>query len=63
MHTVTRLFALHFDTVSRRYTGEVAVVRPDGREERVEASILGHPGWAHERIARQLIGAARMQAL
>lgn len=62
MHPVTRLQMLRFDPVSRRYTGEVALVRADGSEGTVRASVLGHPGWPLERIARMLMGAARMQA-
>jgi hypothetical protein len=53
---------LRFDPVSRRYTGEVAFTRADGSERAVRASVLGHPGWPLERIARMLIGAARMRA-
>ncbi len=63
MHPLTRLVMLRFDTVTRRYIGDVAVTRPDGREETVRASVVGHPGWAHERVARLLIGAARMQTI
>jgi hypothetical protein len=62
MHPVTRLQMLRFDPVSRRYTGEVALTRADGSERTVCASVLGHPGWPLERVARMLIGAARMQA-
>lgn len=62
MHTVTRLQTLRFDPVSRRYTGYVALTRADGTRHTVRASVLGNPGWPLERIARMLIGAARMRA-
>jgi hypothetical protein len=61
MQAVSRLHSLRFDPVSRRYQGEVALTRADGREERVSATVIGHPRWPHERIARLLIGAARLQ--
>jgi hypothetical protein len=61
MQPVTRLLALRFDTVSRRYVGDVALTRTDGSERTVRASVIGHPGWSLERVARQLIGAARQQ--
>jgi len=62
MHSVSRLRSLRFDPVSRRYIGQVAVIRADGREETVSASVMGLPGWPLERVARQLMGAARQQA-
>lgn len=61
MQSISRLLTLRYDVVSRRYIGEVAVVRPDGTEGTVRTSVVGHPGWPHERIARMLIGAARLQ--
>ena len=61
MQSISRLLALRYDVVSRRYIGDVAVVRPDGAEATVRATVVGHPGWPHERIARMLIGAARLQ--
>jgi hypothetical protein len=61
MQPVTRVLALRFDTVSRRYTGDVALAKNDGSERMVRASVIGHPGWTLERVARQLIGAARQQ--
>ncbi|MDH3264456.1 MAG: hypothetical protein OEM24_10705 [Paracoccaceae bacterium] len=62
MHTVTRLQMLRFDPVSRRYTGDIALTRADGTERTVRATVLGNPGWPLERVARMLIGAARMRA-
>lgn len=62
MHSVTRLETLRFDPVSRRYVGDVALTRADGSRHLVRASVLGNPGWPMERVARMLMGAARMQA-
>lgn len=62
MHSVSRLLAVRFDTVSRRYTGQVAMTDARGNPVRVEASVIGHPRWPIERIARLLIGAAHLQA-
>ena len=62
MHPITRIQMLGFDPVSRRYTGEVAFTCADGSERSVRASVLGHPSWPLERIARMLIGAGRMRA-
>lgn len=61
MHSVTRLETLRFDPVARRYTGEVALTRTDGTRHTVRASVVGQPGWPVERVARLLLGAARMQ--
>lgn len=61
MHAMTRMHTVSFDTVSRRYHGEVALTRPDGSQLAVEASVIGHPQWPLERVARQLLGAARQQ--
>jgi len=61
MHSVTRLEALRFDPVARRYSGEVALTRADGTRHTVSASVLGHAGWPLERVARMLMVAARMR--
>jgi hypothetical protein len=61
MQPITRILALRFDAISRRYIGDVALFRQDGSERTVRASVIGHPGWPLERVARQLIGAARLQ--
>ncbi len=60
MNAASRLLALRFDAISRRYVGDVLLVGPDGREQTVSASVHGQPGWSMERVARMLIGAARM---
>jgi hypothetical protein len=62
MHSVTRLKMFQFDPLSRRFTGIVSFTRMDGTERAVRAAVIGHPGWPLERIARMLIGAARMKA-
>jgi hypothetical protein len=59
MQTLNRLLTVRFDTVSRRYIGEVLMTRFDGSEEAVTSSVIGTPGWPLERVARMLIGAAR----
>lgn len=60
MNPAARLLALTFDAVSRRYVGDVLLTGADGREHLVSASVHGQPGWPMERVARMLIGAARM---
>ena len=60
MHSLSRLLSLRFDTITRRYVGEVLLVGPDGAEKMVSAAVHGLPGWPMERVARKLIGAARM---
>ena len=60
MHPVSRLLTVRFDTVTRRFIGVVALTRTDGSEETVRASVVGHPAWPLERVARLLMGAARL---
>jgi hypothetical protein len=60
MHSATRLLALRFDAITRRYIGEVLLVGPDGSERTVSSAVHGMPGLPLERVARKLIGAARL---
>jgi hypothetical protein len=60
MNPAARLLALSFDSVSRRYVGDVLLVGPDGHEHLVSTAVHGQPSWSMERVARMLIGAARM---
>jgi hypothetical protein len=59
MLNASRLLKLRFDTISRRYVGDVLIVGPDGRERTVSTAVHGLPSWSLERVTRMLIGAAR----
>ncbi len=60
LHSTSRVIAMRFDAVTRRFVGDVSLTRADGTVETVRASVVGNARWPMERAARMLIGAARL---
>ncbi len=61
MQVLSRIDSVSFNPASRRYEGEVSIMLNDGGEVAVTASVIGSPQWAYERVARELLSAARVK--